>query len=308
MGFAYDVFLSHNGKDKDAVEYLARRLEDETGLKVFLDKWNLIPGDSWQEDLEQALAASRTVAAFLGPSGIGGWHNEEMREALNRRVSDPARRVIPVLLPGTTMPDKNEIPSFLARLTWVDFRKDLDDKDAFRRLVAGIRGERPGRGDGPVEKPILPLAAPKAPAEQGSGPVFHGNFQGTYVGRDQTLTYQDHSVRVDGPVTGSVINTGDGNTIQVGGTVSAADFLALLDQMKLLAGRAGLPPEEAAEVQADLEKIRAEASSPAPQRGRLLKHLGGLVEFLANTATVTTAAPQLVEMGKRALEWVKLLF
>ena len=51
----YDVFLSHNSLDKDAVEALARRLEDDAGIHPFLDKWHLIPGNPWQEELEGAL-------------------------------------------------------------------------------------------------------------------------------------------------------------------------------------------------------------------------------------------------------------
>ena len=50
----YDVFLSHNSADKPAVELIARRLRDEAGLAPFLDKWHLVPGESWQEALEQA--------------------------------------------------------------------------------------------------------------------------------------------------------------------------------------------------------------------------------------------------------------
>jgi len=144
--FTYDAFLSHNSKDKPAVESLAIRLEDEAGLKVFLDIWNLVPGAPWQEELEQSMDQSGSVVVFLGPSGIGGWHNEEMRNALNRRVQDPERRVIPVLLPNTKALKDCEIPAFLTRLTWVDFHNGLEDKDAFHRLIAGIRGEVPGRG------------------------------------------------------------------------------------------------------------------------------------------------------------------
>jgi len=36
--WSYDVFLSHHSADKDAVEILARRLEDEAALHPFLDK------------------------------------------------------------------------------------------------------------------------------------------------------------------------------------------------------------------------------------------------------------------------------
>ncbi len=89
----YDVFLSHAGADKPAVEALARRLRDEEGLRVFFDRWELVPGAPWQEALEQALADSRTYAVFLGPQGLGPWHNAEMRVALGQRVTEAPKRV-----------------------------------------------------------------------------------------------------------------------------------------------------------------------------------------------------------------------
>ena len=146
----FDVFLSHNGQDKEAVEHLARRLEDEARLRPWLDKWNLVPGEPWQEALESALDRSRTCAVFLGPDGVGPWQNEEMRAALQERVSQNDFRVIPVLLPGAFLPERKQLPRFLSRLTWVDFRgpDGLKNEAAFGRLVAGVRGLPPGRGDG----------------------------------------------------------------------------------------------------------------------------------------------------------------
>jgi hypothetical protein len=41
-------FLSHNSDHKPAVEEIANRLRDE-GIEPWLDKWNLIPGQPWQE-------------------------------------------------------------------------------------------------------------------------------------------------------------------------------------------------------------------------------------------------------------------
>jgi hypothetical protein len=143
----YDIFLSHNRADKPAVEILARRLTDEAGLRPFLDKWHLVPGEPWQEALEEALDQSRTCAVFIGPRGISPWEHEEMRAAIEQRVADRTFRVIPVLLPGAPDPREKPLPRFLRRLTWVDFRSGLDDEDAFRRLVAGIRGVAPGSGD-----------------------------------------------------------------------------------------------------------------------------------------------------------------
>src|SRR5262249_35635888 len=140
----YDVFLSHSGNDKPVVERLAVKLANESGLRPFLDKWHLVPGEPWQEALEKALDDSSTCAVFLGPQGLGPWENEEMRSALDERVRDKSLRVIPVLLPGADPKDEKTLPRFLRRLTWVDFRAGIDDSDSFRRLLAGIRGEAPG--------------------------------------------------------------------------------------------------------------------------------------------------------------------
>ena len=143
MAHRYDVFLSHSSADKPAVEKLAQKLLD-AGLSPFLDKWHLVPGEPWQEALEEALDESRTCAVFLGPTGIGPWQNEEMRSALADRVSNKAFRVIPVLLPHSFEPRKADLPRFLRRLTWVDFRAGLEDEEAFRRLIHGIQGTAPG--------------------------------------------------------------------------------------------------------------------------------------------------------------------
>ncbi len=125
----FDVFLSHNSKDKPAVETLAVRLAGEARIKVWLDKWNLIPGEPWQEGLEEALDQSRTCAVFIGPTGLSPWNHEGMRNALQRRVQQAGFRVIPVLLPGATMPERRMLPSFLSLLTWVDFRADKGLQD-----------------------------------------------------------------------------------------------------------------------------------------------------------------------------------
>jgi hypothetical protein len=140
----YDVFLSHNSKDKPAVEQIGHFLTKEYGLRCWLDKWNLVPGEPWQEGLENALDQCQAVAVFVGASPISPWENEEMRSALEARVSNKERRVIPVLLPGAPDSQELKLPRFLTRLTWVDFRSGLNDKNALYRLYCGIQGIRPG--------------------------------------------------------------------------------------------------------------------------------------------------------------------
>jgi hypothetical protein len=141
----FHVFLSHSSADKPAVEELARRLSDKEGIQAWLDKWNLIPGASWQPAIEHALQECESCAVFVGREGLGPWQMEEMYLAINRRVRDSQQRfrVIPVLLPGAK---RDSLSAFLVNTTWVEFRGSIDDSDAFRRLVCGIRGVAPGPG------------------------------------------------------------------------------------------------------------------------------------------------------------------
>jgi len=73
----YDVFLSDDSADKDAVAQIAARLRDD-GVSPFLDKWCLVPGARWQERLREALLASQCAAVFFGTGGGGRWRDEEL--------------------------------------------------------------------------------------------------------------------------------------------------------------------------------------------------------------------------------------
>jgi WD40 repeat protein/energy-coupling factor transporter ATP-binding protein EcfA2 len=145
----YDVFLSHATRDKPVVEELARLLK-KAGFEPWLDKWNLIPGEPWQEAIEKALEECATCAVCLGPSGTGPWQNEEMRAAIDARVSDRSRhfRVIPVLLPHSERGEPSRLPAFLRATTWVEFRDTLGDENALHRLIRGIQGAPPGPDPG----------------------------------------------------------------------------------------------------------------------------------------------------------------
>ncbi len=145
----HDVFLSYSSADRETAEELAHRLRQE-GAVPWLDRWNLIPGEPWQPAIEEALRLAQTCAVLVGPGEIGPWQHEEMRVAIDRRVADGggAFRVIPVLLPGAERPQRSKLPSFLVATTWVEFRRTLDDAEALRRLLCGIRGVEPGPGAG----------------------------------------------------------------------------------------------------------------------------------------------------------------
>ncbi len=169
MTFPYNVFLSHNSKDKPAVEAIAMLLQQKYQLKCWLDKWNLVPGEPWQESIEEALDQCETVAVFVGSEHISPWENKEMRAALQVQAQNKGRRVIPVLLPGAPDSQNLKLPMFLTQMTWVDFRGGLHDEEALYRLCWGITGSKPEeylkkqQGGGlPYLRLLHPLCAQRA--------------------------------------------------------------------------------------------------------------------------------------------------
>ena len=143
MTNTFDVFLSHSHTDAEIVETLAKKIEDEAVLKVWLDKWVLVPGGKWIPEMAKGISDAKSCAVFIGNATPKGWFEEEIERALNQQIQDKSFRVIPVLLPGA---DPKFVDNFLELRTWVDFRAGLDNKEAFHRLVAGIKGIAPGRG------------------------------------------------------------------------------------------------------------------------------------------------------------------
>src|SRR5262245_51487871 len=124
---AFDVFLSHNSREKPAVERIARKLQD-AGIRPWLDAWCLTPGGQWQRELADGLQASRACAVLVGPADGGDWEREEVALAVNRAATDRAFRVFLVLLPGLAEPfDVNTLSPFLAMRTWVDFRRGYEN-------------------------------------------------------------------------------------------------------------------------------------------------------------------------------------
>jgi TIR domain len=137
----HDVFLSHSSLDKPTVEDLGGRLLDPA-ITPWLDKWNLVPGEPWQPEIEKALMSRDACAVIIGKDPLGPWHHEEKRATIARQVIERQRKLrdIPVLLPGAGKPDIDRMPPFLSRNTWVEFRDSLGDPEAFHRLVCGIKG------------------------------------------------------------------------------------------------------------------------------------------------------------------------
>jgi hypothetical protein len=139
---SFDVFLSHAHADAEVVERLGVKLADKAQLSVWLDKWVLVPGEHWQQEMARGLEHAKTCAVCLSKDTPKGWFREEIERALNRQVKDPSFRVIPVILPNG---NRTVVDDFLELRTWVDFKSGIDDGYAFHVLRSGILGTPPGR-------------------------------------------------------------------------------------------------------------------------------------------------------------------
>ena len=63
----YNAFLSHSHQDAEIVEALAKRLEDDAGLRVWLDKWVLVPGRPFVPGMARGLYQARSCVVCISP-------------------------------------------------------------------------------------------------------------------------------------------------------------------------------------------------------------------------------------------------
>jgi hypothetical protein len=135
----WDVFLSYARADAAQVHRLAENLHN-AGLEVFLDEWEIAPGDVLVHQLDRGLLNSRNGILAVTPTSLSRpWVLEEYAALLTRTVAGQ-QRLIPVLLADAGM------PPLLASRVYVDLRH-ADGPEYEReisKLIALLKGERPG--------------------------------------------------------------------------------------------------------------------------------------------------------------------
>ena len=140
---SFDVFLSHNSREKEEVSQLAQELESR-GISVWLDSWRLRPGTDWQAHLEEIISTCKSAIVCVGRSGVGPWEDPEMKALLRRFVNEKKSGnilpLIPVLLPGA--PSDAKLPLFLEAFHSVDLSRGLSS-EGLDKLQWGITGRKP---------------------------------------------------------------------------------------------------------------------------------------------------------------------
>ena len=135
----YDVFICYSSFNKHWVETLARNLKS-CGLSVFLDFWELVPGENWVPTLHRAIEQARAGILVATAEALdSGWVRHEYERLLDRRANDPNFRLIPV-----TVGEAANFP-FVENIQWVDFAEDYHG--AFQLLLCGLKGRRPSAAE-----------------------------------------------------------------------------------------------------------------------------------------------------------------
>lgn len=179
--YEYDVYLSYNVKDVEAVDLITARLR-AAGVKVW--RWEVDGGNDMTEPIRASLDRSACSAVFVGANGLGPFQSREVMVNILGVVesSGGAFGVLTVLLPGA-IPDS--LPSFLRDKHRVDFRAGLEDEEAFGLLLKSIRdapmvGAETARGlgaDGDGEEELSPNGG-DAPTQETTS--THSDWSSTF--------------------------------------------------------------------------------------------------------------------------------
>ena len=113
--FKYDVFLSHSSRDKAVVRDLAERLRED-GLRVWLDAWEIRPGDNIPHRIEEGLEHSRVLVLCMSAHAFGSdWAQLESQTFRFRDPLNRERRFIPLRLDDA--PPKGSLAQF-SHINW----------------------------------------------------------------------------------------------------------------------------------------------------------------------------------------------
>ena len=127
------VFLSHASEDKDRFVLDFARQLCENGIDVWLDQWEMKPGDSLVDKIfDEGLKDARAVIIVLSTVSVQKpWVREELNASVVNRISR-GTKLIPVVI------DECEVPESLRSTVWqrVD---DLDDYSlSLQRILSAI--------------------------------------------------------------------------------------------------------------------------------------------------------------------------
>jgi formylglycine-generating enzyme required for sulfatase activity len=149
------IFLCHASEDKTQVREVYQQLK-ALGFAPWLDAVDILPGQDWDYEIEQALETSDFVLVFLSIRSVGkvGYVQREFRRALYHAEEIPEGFIhtIPVKLDDCTVPRR------FSRHQWAN----LSESGAFDRIVRALHYGLQQRGL-PLPVPLTPDASSAPP-------------------------------------------------------------------------------------------------------------------------------------------------
>jgi len=146
MSAAPQVFVSHASEDKERfVVPFATALRDN-GVNAWLDKWEILPGDSLVDKLfEEGLKSAAAVVIVLSQhSANKPWVKEELNKAIVDRVAKQIK-IIPIVI------DDCEVPEALKSTVWERVTDLQHFEPSLERVLNAIfeKREKPPLGKPP---------------------------------------------------------------------------------------------------------------------------------------------------------------
>lgn len=115
----YDAFISYSHQDRDDVDcFVTDLLRARPGTRLFVDRLELRPGSSWQQELFEVIDECQKVIPVLTPEYIGSKVcKEEFNIAFYRHRESEEGVLLPVYLRSATL------PTYMKLAQWIDCRE-----------------------------------------------------------------------------------------------------------------------------------------------------------------------------------------
>jgi hypothetical protein len=145
----WDVFVSHNQRDKPWVRIFVRHLR-KLGMQVFFDEDSVPPGSEFQREVTEAIKQCRTcVFVISAASVLSAWVADEINTALHYRAAGGNQpTIVPIYLDSVRF-DHAGLDTAAA----VHFTDKNKRNENYRRLLASIA---PGSDLSQIDPESLP--------------------------------------------------------------------------------------------------------------------------------------------------------
>lgn len=112
----HDVFICRSSKDQEFARKLANDLESN-GYRVWLDEFEMLPGDSLYEKIQHGIKNSAWFLIVLTSDSVESkWCKRELHNAMEEEFERNSVYVVPVMYKPC------QVPGFLKEKVWASFQ------------------------------------------------------------------------------------------------------------------------------------------------------------------------------------------